>query len=379
MKPFLPPVPIPPQQYDALVALTGQCLDECRVTASDGTTLFRPDGSGNYDAMWTRDLCYMVEGAAALLDPTEVLAAIDYLLAAQRKDGAVPDRRKADGTAIYLAGPVDNPLGDACPADNPQFIVKAMAGYVRSSGDIIAFIARRNALYRAMESVPLSHDGLVHIDPNRPHAGYGFTDCVAKTGNDLFCSLLYWEACQHLAKLCARAEYHDEAHEWYENAEHTSRRLSDFWDPEFGMFRAASVDCRQIDLWGSVYACLIRIATKSQAQEVAEFFREAWDMCVYQGHLRHLVRGEYWHRLLRDVEGNTYQNGGYWAVPIGWLAQTMHLVDAELARGLIAATVEEFMQSGVHEWINSEGGQVSGYVASVANVLGAVQSSRKLA
>ena len=36
MKPFLPPVPIPPQHYDALMALTGQCLDECRVVAADG-------------------------------------------------------------------------------------------------------------------------------------------------------------------------------------------------------------------------------------------------------------------------------------------------------------------------------------------------------
>ncbi len=379
MKPFLPPVPVLPEQYDTLVALAGRCLDQCRTRAIDGTVLFRPDGSGNYDAMWTRDFAYMVEGAGALLDPAEILAAIDYLLAAQREDGAIPDRRQADGTPVYLAGPVDRPLGESCPTDNPPFIVKAMAGYVRITGDHAAFLARRAALYRAMESVPLSEDGLVQVDPNRPHSSYGFVDCVAQTGNVLFGSLLYWEGCQHLAKLCARAEYHDEAHEWYEQAEHTSRRLGDLYDEEFGMFRAASVDCRQLDLWGSLYACVIRVATKTQAHLVADFFKSAWDMCVYQGHLRHLVRGEYWDRLLAEVPRNAYQNGGYWAVPVGWLAQTIHLSEPDVARELIAEVVEQMRDRGVYEWIDSESGHVPGYVASVANVLGAVQSSRKLA
>lgn len=379
MKAFLGPINISPRQYEVLKSLARQCLNDCRVTAFDGTAIFRPDGSGHYNAMWTRDFCYLVEGAGDLMDRAEILAAIDYLLDGQREDGLVPDRRQADGTPVYFVGPADRPIGSAPPTDNAQFLVKAMAAYVGLTNDLQAFLDRRDALYRAMDSVPLSDDLLVYVDPNRPHPGYGFTDCIAKTGNELFSSILYWEACQTLARLCARCEYHDEAHDWYERAEASSRRLGDFWDDAAGMFWAASQDCRQLDLWGSAYACVVRLATKSQAAQVAEFFVRNAARCTLHGQLRHLLAGQYWRRMLIDVAPDTYQNGGYWATPSGWLIQTVNLVDPQMARGIIDALEEDFVANGVHEWISATDRYVPGYVASIANVLGVVQPSKKLA
>lgn len=378
MKAFLPSVKISPQEYEVLSDLAQQCLQDCRAEAHDGTVIFRPDGSGHYDAMWTRDFCYMVEGAGQLMDPAEVLAATDYLLAGQREDGAIPDRRQADGLSVYYAGPVDRPLGDGCPTDNPQFMVKLVAAYLAQTGDVRAFLDRREALYRAMDSVPLSYDGLVVIDPNRPHSSYGFTDCIAKTGNVFFSTVLYWEVCQVLGRSCARAEYHDEAHEWYERAELTSRRIGDLWDEEFGLFRAASEDCRQLDLWGSAYACVVRAASKSQARRVADYFVSLRDECILHGHLRHLPVGEYWKRLLIEVPRDTYQNGAFWATPSGWLAKTISLADEDAARRLISDLITEFTEHGIHEWISEKERRLPGYVASIANVLGAVQPSKKL-
>jgi glycogen debranching enzyme len=378
MKAFLQPLNIPPQEYETLVELARECLANCRAPADDGTVLFRPDGAGHYDAMWTRDFCYMLEGAGKLMDPGEALAAIDYLIAGQREDGAIPDRRQPDGVSVYRAGPVERPLGDECPTDNPQFLVKAVAAYAGLTGDVRAFLDRRDALYRAMDSVPLSPDGLVFVDPNRPHSAYGFTDCIAKTGKVFFSSALYWEACQTLAKLCARAENHDEAHDWYERAERCRPRLGDFWDEDVGMFRAASEDCRQIDLWGSVYASVTRVASKTQARRVGEFFLANWDRCIFNGHLRHLAAREYWQRLLADIGRDRYQNGGYWATPSGWLAQTIALVDNDAARRIISELISDFSEHGVCEWISAEEHVLPGYAASVANVLGAVQPSQKL-
>lgn len=378
MKTFLPPVNIPRTHYDTLQALARQCLHDCRCQAHDGTVLFRPDSGGHYDAQWTRDLCYMVEGAGTLMDPGEVLGAIDYLLAGQRQDGVVPDRRCADGTSVYLAGPVEQPLGDSPPADNGPFLAKLLAAYARMSGDHEGFLARLDAVYRAMDAVPLSPDGLVIIDRNRPHPGYGFTDCVAKTGYDFFCSVLYWEACQVTARTLARAEHHDEAHEWYERAESCSHHLGDLWDETVGMFRAASEDCHQVDLWASAYACVVRVASRTQARRIAGYFLEHQQQCMLAGHLRHLPAPETWQRLLTDVPAGTYQNGGYWAAPSGWLIQTVSLVDEAAARRMVTELVGEFSQNGVHEWISPQERQVPGYVASIANVLGAVQPSARL-
>jgi hypothetical protein len=379
MKAHLTPLNIAPADYAALEALAQECLAACRATATDGTVLFYPDGSAHYAALWTRDFAYMVEGAGRLMDPAEVLAAIDYLLAGQREDGVIPDRRQADGLSVYCAGPVDNPLGEDPPTDNAQFIIKAVAAYVRLTGEVDAFLARRNALYRAIEQVPLNEDGLVLVDHNRPHSEYGFADCVGKTGNVFFTTVLYWEACQVLAELCALSEFHDEAHEWYERAEWTWRRIQDFWDEEAGLFWAASRDCHQLDLWGSLYACVVRVASKSQMGHIAAYFGAHWDEVTLAGQIRHLPAGETWQRLLTPVPAGTYQNGGFWATPSGWLIKVLAREDETFARELVSTLVADFQANGVHEWISPTQRALPGYVASITNVLGAVQPSKKLA
>jgi hypothetical protein len=379
MKAHLPPLNISPTDYAALEALARECLAACRATADDGTVLFYPDGSGHYAALWTRDFCYMVEGAGRLMDPAEVLAAMDYLLAGQREDGAIPDRRQADGLAVYFPGPLDAPLGQDPPTDNAPFMIKAMAAYVQQTRDVNAFLARRNALYKAIEQVPLNEDGLVVVDHNRPHSEYGFTDCVAKTGNVFFTTVLYWEACQVLAETCALCEYHDEAHEWYERAEWTSRRIQDFWDEENGLFWAASRECHQLDLWGSLYACVVRVASKSQTGRIADYFRAHWDEVVLAGQVRHLPAGQYWQRMLAPVPEGTYQNGGFWATPSGWLIRVLARDDEPFARALVQTLIADFQEHGVHEWISPAQRALPGYVASITNVLGAVQPSKKLA
>jgi len=379
VKAFLQRMNIPPAHYEVLLGKAEECLAGCREVAHDGTVIFRPDGSGHYNGMWTRDFCYMVEGAGQLMDRDEALAAIDYLLAAQREDGVIPDRVQGDGLAVYCAGPVDDPIGAIPPTDNAPFMVKTVAAYTKLTRDYDAFLDRRAALYKAMATVPLTHDRLVSVDPNRPHASYGFTDCVAKTGNVFFSTMLYWEACQTLAKLCADCEYHDEAHDWYEQAEKTWQRIDDFWDDSYGMYKAASEHGRQIDLWGSAYACVVRVASKKHATRIAGYFLDLMDECLLHGHLRHLPAGQYWRRMLVDVPEDTYQNGGFWSVPSGWLIQTLNLEDPDAAQQIVADLVEEFDAHGVHEWINREQRHLPGYVASITNVLGAVQSSKKLA
>jgi len=371
MKAHIARVRVSPELYATLERHARESLTACRRLADDGTPIYVPDGSGNYGALWTRDFCYMVEGAGHLVPPDEVLGCIDFLIAGCREDGTVPDRVCADGHPVYCAGPESDPLGSRPPTDNAQFLAKALCAYTNLTGDAQALHERMNAVIRAMDAVERTREGLVFIDPNSPHSSYGFTDCIAKTGKEFFCSILYWEACQRLGSTCARFELHDDAHYWYEQAQAPGLHLEEFLDAELGLFL--------VDIWGNAYAAVVRVASKSVAREIAEFLIDFYDEFVYHGFIRHLLAGHYWDRLLCDVPPNSYQNGGYWALPTGWVAQTIALVDEEKARALIAAAAAEFDAHGVSEWISSTEHRLSAYAASAAAILGAVQPAKALA
>ncbi|MCX5737523.1 MAG: tetratricopeptide repeat protein, partial [Proteobacteria bacterium] len=66
-------------------------------------------------------------------------------------------------------------------------------------------------------------------------------DTVGQTGEVLFSSLLYWEACMVLAKLCQRVQDHDGAHTWFEAAERAGENLDDFREERDGMMRAEAL------------------------------------------------------------------------------------------------------------------------------------------
>ena len=373
----IPPVRISRDSFLTLEALAREVIEGCRHLAADGTPLYYPDGSGHYAALWTRDFCYMVEGAGHLIPRAEMLAGIDYLLAGQSETGIIPDRRQADGESVYLAGPPSDPCGFGPPTDNAPFMAKLICAYGRVSGDHAATASRLGRVFVAMEGVPRGADGLVAIDRNEPQPGYGFTDCIAKTGKELFSSLLYWEACGQMAETLRRWERHDDAHDWYERAEKMGGRLQEFWDDGVGMFRAASEDCRQVDIWGSAYAAVIRAASKTQTDRIAEWLLQHLPTISLHGYIRHLPAGETWQRVLKDVPAGTYQNGGFWAVPTGWVARTIALTDDEAARRLVETLLRQFQQDGCCEWINAEQQALPGYGASVACLLGSVQRTKK--
>src|SRR4030095_6795048 len=111
------------------------------------------------------------------------------------------------------------------------------------------------------------------IDPANPHSSYGFTDGIAKTGNELFSSLLYVEASEKLATLASTAGMRGRARRWMLSAARGRRALTRLWDPAEGMFLAASIDNRQTDVWGSAYAAYFRIATPHQTEQIARWLR----------------------------------------------------------------------------------------------------------
>lgn len=377
LKTNIPKIPVPLEEYAWLREECRRLLDECRFTAHDGTLLYTPDAQRHYAALWTRDFTYMVEGAPRLLPIGDIRAGIEFILRGQRNDGAIPDRVEPDGTPVYLAGPKDRPLGNRPPTDNPQFLVKLVSEYFTLTRDFAFVEARMEALWRGLLSVPVSSDGVVFVDPSNPHSAYGFTDTIAKTGPELFSSLLMWEAWRLMGEMARHLEDHDQAHEAYERAERLQRALGQFWDDEFGMMWAAMHDCKQFDLWGGAYAVRIGAVGSMQRHRIAQFFADLYHSCVLRGYVRHLVAGQYWERLIVPVPPDTYQNGGYWAVPSGWVARCLLSAGyTELAKTLIRDLIAEFRTEGVCEWISESERALPGYVASVALLLDSVKPQK---
>ena len=348
-------------------------LAGARVPAHDGTILFMPDGLGFYGALWTRDFAYLVRNVFALLQPDEAHRAVTYLLREQRNDGCVPDRVQLDGIAVYSAGHPDTPLGDP-PTDNSSFMVSLVYAYAQQAGDL--GFARKNLepLRRALDFTPRSPAGMVHIPPGQRQSPYGFTDTVAKTGELLFSSLLYWAACQEMAELCEQCG---------ENAALYRRRAAAIelgaerlWDDEVGAYRAATEACNQIDIWGSAFAVYIDFVHGQRRQRLLRFLRDRYQDYVWRGQVRHLLRGEYWERLLKTkypIERDTYQDGAYWATASGWVIYSLAQIDADLARRMLADLLHDFQEVGIYECINVGYRKAEHYLPSVVNPLGALR------
>jgi len=357
--------------FEWLREATRKEIQGCIIPAHDGTSLYTPDGVGNYHALWTRDFCFMVEYAGDLLDPNEIQRAVRYLLAGQREDGCMPDRVRADGVPVYSPGGDTNPINDHAK-DNGPFMAKLVALDVNRRGDLDFFREVEPALRRGLDFLERSPDGLVWNDPDNPQSPFGFTDTVAKTGDLLFSSLLYWEACKSLEDLSTQSGAGD-TDEYALRARAIEQGLQTLWDEESGMFFAASRDCRQIDLWGSAYAVYIGIATPEQIERIAQYLDANISRMVQHGQVCHLPDGASWDRMLVPVKPGTYQNGAYWGTGSGWIIYALHKRSPERAGKMFNDLVAYYRRYGIYECVNGEDRKLPHYVASATNPYGIVR------
>ena len=342
-------------------------LEGCRVKGAGGTWIHTPDGVGNYKALWTRDFYYMVEYAGDLMDPNEIKASIYYLLNGQREDGCIPDRVNVAGQPVYSPGPQGKPMADNA-LDNGPFMAMLVCSYVNQYQDDELFQEVELKLRRGLDHTNVKESGLVYNNPNNPQCVYGFTDIVKKTGNLLFSSLLYYRANLEMYQLCKKYECGNPAiyKKRYENIQQSINKL---WDEENGMFWAADIDCKQLDIWGSAYAVEVGITNDEQTRRIALYLVEHHDETVLNGQIRHLTRSEgAWNNLFIPCEEGTYQNGAYWATPLAWIIPVYARFNPSLAKEMLENVITDFQENGINECINDGYVKVPNYVVSATNV-----------
>jgi len=344
-----------------------QQLKGCRVQGAGGIWIHTPDGVGNYKALWTRDFYYMVEYAGDLMNPEDIKASIYYLINGQREDGCIPDRVNAEGIAVYSPGPPGKPMADHA-LDNGSFMAMLVCSYVNQFHDDKLFVEIEPKLQRGLDHIFRSEGGLVYNDPKKPQCVYGFTDIVMKTGNLLFSSLLYYKACLEMEKLCLK-NHCGNPNEYRKRSANIYQSINKLWDDESGMFWAADIDCKQIDIWGSAYAVEVGITSKEQTKRISTFLVEHYNETVQRGQIRHLSSSDgEWDKLFKPCEAGTYQNGAYWATPLAWVIPIYSHTAPGLSKYTLEKVIADFQENGIHECINGEYKKVPDFVVSAVSV-----------
>ena len=348
-------------------------IRESKRIMDDGTAAFPPQVGIGYEAFWLRDYAYTLEGSIASYSDKELSAACRLFVRSLRSDGAGVDCVKYDGTPVYKPG--YGTMGRNPVADGSQFTVGvAWHTYCRTeSTELLREIL--DPLVKAMGAVPRHPEtGLVRISPDVEwdHCPYGFTDTARKQGDVLFCSLLYVQACRQLSELLKAAGRGVESQKYRQEGERVSGSIREvFWDPRAGLFRAATVKCREHDIWGSAFAVYLRVADTRQSRRISTYFRNHYAELVRHGQIRHLPGGVYWEKgCARD----TYQNGAFWATPAGWFVYALDITDPALAERTVIDMVSHFREFGACEWIFGTQRRLPNYLASAALPLAGIRA-----
>jgi len=348
-----------------------EMIPASRRAMKDGTAAFPPQVGGGYDAFWLRDYAYMVEGCSEAFANKELTDACRVFIGGQRADGACVDCVKFDGTPIYKPG--FGSMGDNPVADGSQFTVAVVWHAYQRTKDAALAKQYGDQLIKALNAVPRNPgNGLVQIKAGGyDRCPYGFTDTVRKQGDELFTSLLYCEASRQLADLLEVAQRADDAKHWRAEADRVAASVrAVFWDGNVGLFRAATVQCKESDIWGSAYAVYLGVASNEQAGAVALYFKQHYAEIVCRGQIRHLPGGVYWQVACSKDE---YQNGGFWATPTGWFVYTLDLADPGLADRTVFELVRELRRNNYAEWVFGEKRGVQNYLANVALPIAGIQ------
>lgn len=353
-----------------------QIIRDCRRDMPNGMSAFPPQVGIGYEAFWLRDYAYMLEGDVEAFTDKELKDACRFFIGGIRNDGAGVDCMKFDGTPIYKPGM--GSMGENPVADGSQFTV-LVAWYTYQKTQDKEFLREIiDALVKTMRACPLNpQTGLVFIDPAKPYdrCPYGFTDTVRKTGDELFSSLLFVQASQCMASLMRELKRDEDSKWWSDEAEIVSGKIrAVFWDEEIGLFRAATAQCKEPDIWGSAFAVYLGVANEEQTKRIADYFKNHYSELLQRGQLRHTPGGTYWEAAGKRDE---YQNGGYWATPMGWFIYTLSRIDSNLAHQTTIDFANEMRELNFPEWSFGDRIQLPRYCASAALPLAGIRKIRE--
>jgi hypothetical protein len=253
-----------------------------------------------------------------------------------------------------------------------------------------------------------------------PRCMYGFTDMERKQGHVLFTSLVTVQAGSALAAAVGAAATAGVSGCMEPGAAEPFALLAALVndsiaagaldDTRFGSGLLLATDMAgynaQPDVWGSGLAVAVGAGTDAQRAKISASLAVNASTFFRWGQARHLPLPLCW-EAAAALPGNasnpnictttgeggwcggqpcgSYQNGGYWATPLGWLLPAVADHDPGLASELLADVLADFRAHGINEAVNHDfhynpepasGPKTytgaSGYLASAASVYSAI-------
>jgi len=359
---------------------------------STGRELHVPGGTQNfYPAFWIRDAAMMLGGD--LVPATEVEgwirlvasvqpgpAGIDFAHGLHVPGFSVPDHIALDGAACWYPGAyADQGVGNygyLPPADDAFYFIQMIQEHERLAPGLFTRPVKttwgEHALSevaaRAFDSVETDpKTGLVVCEsaPQRTRVDWGFCDSISKTGACLMPSLLRWQASRRLAELCRSNRQPAESARYGKISKQIQASLvATFYQSlssREGFLLSATGVGRKDDVWASAFAVWLGILPHPIETAVSRHLLNLYrsKSVVDGGQIRHLPKdgpfGGYWEKT--SCGRDTYQNGGYWATPTGWLVTALAKVDRKASQELLSQYVGFVRQKRTagapYEWINS--------------------------
>ena len=134
---------------------------------------------------------------------------------------------------------------------------------------------------------------------------------------------------------------------------------------------AADGFCRQVDVWGMLYALAVGFPLAENVSSAVEhWLMENRHRYLYKGQVCQLPDGAPWEKLLIEVPAGEYQNGAYWATASGWALKFFRRVAPGFAESMLDELLEDFLQDGICECINEGYRKLPQFVVSATNARG---------
>jgi len=309
--------------------------------------------SGNYSALWPDDFLYPLIVHPSFMKPEE-LTRLAALLADSIVDmDALPDRVEASGLPVMNPGAATgNPHGNRMPLHLPAAWTRLL-DYFEALG---ATLERKGewaaAIRRGFDLVPFSC-GLTYVNPQRPSVGYGFHDMAAITGFELMSSLALYRGLQRAASLFDGVIGAEVVRRWNGLADKIKANLHRLYDDEQGAFRAGSVDCRQVNVWGNGLAYWL--VDKQKQKRIADWYFQHRDQIFKCGYTCQIAEPNGWQRQLVECRVGTYINGGFWSTGTGYILPVLARHYPDLAVDLIRQLVENLPAHNFTEALSADG------------------------
>jgi len=369
-----------------------------------------------YPAFWVRDAVMMLGGK--LISQQELKGWILLIAAAVQGPKAwnvrpgvvvppytVPDHIDLNGKPSFYPGSYATgskqggyPYGKYPPLDDNFWFLKTVYEYWVMTRRIAFFHSRVKTSFGKMRLDDLC-EHVYSAAPADPATGlvtagnikrenakdWGFCDGEFKSGKLLFPSILKYIAARQLAQLFRAAGEKKKSDRYKRGAEqirksipgvffHKTRQTGEGW------LSSATGIGNQPDVWGSAFAVWSGAVEGRTADAISHALVRAFrdktavrDGCVRQILTTDPTNHGGWQCSI--VKPGTYQNGGYWGVPVGWyitaIKRVNHPAAVELAQAYIEFLKDNRRPNGMAEaweWFNPETGKHNNplYVATVA-------------